>query len=63
MSTFLGDDNSVACAVVVNDKGQYSVWPQGRQVPDGWHATGFSGPRDGCLQHIAAVWTEPTAAA
>lgn len=63
MPTFLGDDDSVACAVVVNDKGQYSIWPQDRAIPEGWRATGVSGPRDACLKHIASVWAEPTAAA
>ncbi|MBP2329397.1 MbtH protein [Kibdelosporangium banguiense] len=62
MSAFLGDDGSVACQTVVNHLGQYSIWPAGREVPDGWRASGFSGTRDACLAHIDAVWPEPISA-
>nr|WP_062341152.1 MbtH family NRPS accessory protein [Herbidospora sakaeratensis] len=44
--------------VVVNDEGQYSIWPVGRPVPAGWTAIGHSGPKAGCLAHIDAVWTD-----
>jgi MbtH protein len=44
--------------VVVNDEGQHSIWPAGRDRPDGWRAEGFTGPRDACLEHIEAVWTD-----
>lgn len=44
--------------VVVNDEDQYSVWPQGRDLPAGWSATGFCGSRQECLQHIEDVWTD-----
>ncbi|WP_242910398.1 MbtH family protein [Actinomadura terrae] len=45
-------------AVVRNIEGQYSVWPLGRDVPSGWDATGFEGPREHCLEHIGEVWTD-----
>ena len=44
--------------VVVNHEDQYSVWPDGRDIPDGWHAEGFVGGRQECLDHIDAVWTD-----
>jgi MbtH protein len=44
--------------VVVNDEEQYSVWPQGDELPAGWQAAGFSGPRAACLEHIGTVWTD-----
>jgi MbtH protein len=44
--------------VVVNDEDQYSVWPDGRDIPDGWRAEGFAGGRQECLNHIDAVWTD-----
>lgn len=44
--------------VVVNDEGQYSLWAEDRTLPAGWTATGFSGPREGCLTHIDEVWTD-----
>jgi myxalamid-type nonribosomal peptide synthetase MxaA len=45
-------------AVVRNDEEQYSVWRADREPPAGWHPTGFRGPRDACLEHIATVWTD-----
>ncbi|WP_431998488.1 MbtH family protein [Sphaerimonospora mesophila] len=44
--------------VVRNHEEQYSIWPAGRDVPDGWTADGFAGPKDDCLAHIAEVWTD-----
>lgn len=44
--------------VVVNHEEQYSVWPTGRDLPDGWHHEGFVGSRDSCLEHIERVWTD-----
>lgn len=61
MATFLGDDDSVPCVVVVNGSNQYSIWPQGREIPAGWHAIGFGGPRGECLEHIETIWPNPTA--
>lgn len=43
---------------VINLEGQYSIWPEHRQIPDGWTPTGFSGPKDECLAHIDQVWTD-----
>lgn len=45
-------------AVVVNHEEQYSIWQAGRQVPAGWHATGVTGSRRTCLDHIEEVWTD-----
>ncbi|MEV6521296.1 MbtH family NRPS accessory protein [Longispora sp. NPDC051575] len=45
-------------AVVRNDEAQYSVWAEGRELPAGWHATGFSGTREECLAHIESEWTD-----
>ncbi|WP_033325723.1 MbtH family protein [Streptomyces yerevanensis] len=61
MATFLGDDDSVPCVVVVNDAQQYSIWPDGRDIPDGWKAAGFAGTRAECLEHIDATWADPVA--
>ncbi|MET9068573.1 MbtH family protein [Streptosporangium sandarakinum] len=44
--------------VVLNDEEQYSVWPADRELPDGWRAEGFEGPREDCLAHIEKVWTD-----
>lgn len=45
--------------VVINHEEQYSIWPEGREVPPGWREVGFSGNKTDCLAHIAQVWTDP----
>jgi len=44
--------------VVVNDEEQYSIWPDGSDVPSGWRTVGVSGDRATCLAHIDEVWTD-----
>lgn len=44
--------------VVVNDAGQYSLWPADRDLPPGWSPDGFSGSEAECLAHIDRVWTD-----
>jgi MbtH protein len=44
--------------VVINDEDQYSLWPAGRGIPDGWRAAGFTGTRQECLDHIDLVWVD-----
>ena len=44
--------------VVVNHEEQYSIWPEGRELPAGWREAGKSGPKADCLAHIKEVWTD-----
>jgi MbtH protein len=44
--------------VVVNDEGQYSIWPYESKVPLGWHEVDVSGSRDECLNYISETWTD-----
>lgn len=44
--------------VVVNGEEQYSIWPEGREIPEGWDDAGFSGSREECLAHVEEVWTD-----
>jgi len=44
--------------VVVNHEGRYSIWPDGRDLPDGRREEGFSGTREECLAHIDRFWTD-----
>jgi MbtH protein len=48
----------VSYRVVVNHEAQYSIWPAGQDLPDGWRADGFSGGKEDCLAHIDQVWTD-----
>jgi len=45
-------------AVVVNHEEQYSIWPLGEELPDGWRAEGTQGTKSACLDHIEEVWTD-----
>jgi MbtH protein len=45
-------------AVVVNHEEQYSIWPVGRPVPNGWREVGKTGSKQECLDHIEVVWTD-----
>ncbi len=44
--------------VVVNHEEQYSIWPQGKELPLGWLANGTSGTKEECLNYIKEVWTD-----
>jgi len=44
--------------VVINDEEQYSIWPQGREIPAGWHEAGKSGTKEECLAYVEEVWTD-----
>lgn len=44
--------------VVLNGEEQYSILLADREVPAGWAAEGFRGPRQKCLDHIDLVWTD-----
>ncbi|MCE7003034.1 MbtH family NRPS accessory protein [Kibdelosporangium philippinense] len=44
--------------VVINHEEQYSIWPTGRDVPNGWREDGVSGSKTECLEHIAREWTD-----
>ncbi|OPC78623.1 antibiotic synthesis protein MbtH [Embleya scabrispora] len=52
------DEPTPVCRVVINDEDQYSVWAADRDIPAGWRAEGFTGPRADCLAHIDRVWTD-----
>ena len=51
-------DSGQRYQVVVNDEEQYSIWPEGRDLPLGWRPEGFTGSKEACLDHIEKVWTD-----
>jgi MbtH protein len=51
-------DDKRIYSVVVNHEEQYSIWPAGRPIPNGWNDVGVSGPKQHCLSHIEHVWTD-----
>lgn len=45
-------------SVVVNHEEQYSIWREGRPLPDGWSAEGVSGTEEECLERIEKIWVD-----
>lgn len=52
------DDENGVFQVVVNAEGQYSIWPDFREIPAGWTAVGPTGGRQTCLDWIEINWTD-----
>jgi uncharacterized protein YbdZ (MbtH family) len=52
------EDENGDYLVLVNDEGQYSLWPSFKDVPDGWKAVGPRGARQACLDYIEQTWTD-----
>ncbi len=52
------EDTTADFRVLVNDEGQYSLWPAFREVPPGWSEGGPAGGRQHCLDWIEAHWTD-----
>lgn len=44
--------------VVVNQRGQYALWPAWRELPAGWQACGVAGDKDECLDAVRRLWPE-----
>ncbi|MFF5207510.1 MbtH family protein [Streptosporangium sp. NPDC000396] len=43
---------------LVNDEGQYSLWPSWSEIPAGWTVAFGEDTRQACLDHIEANWTD-----
>jgi MbtH protein len=52
------EDENGEYLVLVNDEGQYSLWPAFLDIPLGWTATGPRGERKACLAWIDENWTD-----
>lgn len=52
------DDEDTTFAVVINQEEQYSIWPDYKEIPQGWTAVGKSGRKQECLAYIDEVWTD-----
>lgn len=52
------DDDSGTFLALLNDEGQYSLWPAFLTVPDGWRAEHGPAARAQCLEHIETNWTD-----
>ncbi|GAA3116762.1 MbtH family protein [Streptomyces echinatus] len=52
------ENNDDAYLALVNDEGQYSLWPAYLDVPAGWSIALGKAGRQECLDHIEAQWTD-----
>jgi MbtH protein len=52
------EDDDTIYRVVVNHEEQYSIWPDYKEVPNGWREAGKSGKKPECLAYINEVWTD-----
>jgi MbtH protein len=47
-----------AFLVLINDEGQYSLWPAFITVPEGWTVVLGPQTRQECLDYIRSQWTD-----
>lgn len=52
------EEQAQTFSVVTNHEEQYSIWPDARDLPDGWVAVGPTGSKEDCLDYIEHVWTD-----
>ncbi|OKI02268.1 protein mbtH [Streptomyces sp. CB02923] len=52
------DDPDGSYLALVNDEGQYSLWPAFLAVPDGWRVAHPEASRQECLDHVEEHWTD-----
>lgn len=52
------DDSSSTYVALVNEEGQYSLWPDFKAVPAGWTIAKTACSRQECLDYIKEVWTD-----
>jgi MbtH protein len=44
--------------VLANDEGQYSIWPAGKIVPEGWSSVSPPASKAECRAFVDAQWTD-----
>lgn len=52
------DDEKSLFMVVRNHEEQYSLWPAGKTLPQGWVEAGKSGLKSECLEFVDQVWVD-----
>jgi len=52
------DDVDGSFSVLVNEEGQYSLWPAFADVPAGWRPVLQQVGRQACLDYIEEHWTD-----
>lgn len=52
------DDPDGRFSVLINDEGQYSLWPHFAAVPQGWTVAKTEDSRAACVEYISQHWTD-----
>lgn len=52
------EDADALYRVIVNNEGQYSLWPEGIAIPDGWVAVHGTDSHAECLAFVEAQWDD-----
>ena len=52
------EDEDGIYVVLINDEGQYSLWPDFIDIPAGWTIVHPPDKRDVCLDYINKNWTD-----
>ena len=52
------DDPEGPYFCLINDEGQYSLWPDHIEIPKGWKQVGPVGDKASCLAWVDANWTD-----
>jgi len=52
------EDDSAPFLALLNEEGQYSLWPAFANVPDGWETVFGEASRAECLAFIENAWTD-----
>ena len=52
------EDEDGVYHVLINEEGQYSLWPSFKDVPQGWTIVHKSDTRAACLEYINQNWTD-----
>ena len=58
MATNPFEDEDGRYFALINDEGQYSLWPAFADVPDGWSVAHGEDTRKACLDYIEENWTD-----
>ena len=52
------EDENGTYVVLINDEGQYSLWPDYIEIPAGWTSVHEAASRQTCLDYINQNWTD-----
>lgn len=52
------DDQGGAFVVLINDQGQYSLWPAAAEIPAGWSVACEQSSRQACLEYVRRHWMD-----